>query len=178
MAEREGFEPPLRLRVKLISSQPHSTTLPPLRVEHVVFGFFIKSNPWVRIQPFQQLPLCGNTKWRRGWRWSFSFWRTTGSNTLGACRPSQTREPVGSNPTFSTAATLWKHKVAERVGFEPTRPCGLPAFQASSFNHSDTSPTTNQHNFGGEDGSDRSPFRDRWFQVALGVGDPSQKREP
>ena len=31
MAEREGFEPPVRLPVQLISSQPHSTTLPPLR---------------------------------------------------------------------------------------------------------------------------------------------------
>ena len=30
MAEREGFEPPLRLLVNLISSQTHSTTLPPL----------------------------------------------------------------------------------------------------------------------------------------------------
>gem|GEM_PF-4024301 len=36
MAEREGFEPPLRLRVKLISSQPHSTTLPPLRAELLI----------------------------------------------------------------------------------------------------------------------------------------------
>jgi hypothetical protein len=31
MAEREGFEPPVRVNVQLISSQPHSTTLPPLR---------------------------------------------------------------------------------------------------------------------------------------------------
>jgi hypothetical protein len=30
MAEREGFEPPVRLPGQLISSQPHSTTLPPL----------------------------------------------------------------------------------------------------------------------------------------------------
>ncbi len=31
LAEREGFEPPVRVNVQLISSQPHSTTLPPLR---------------------------------------------------------------------------------------------------------------------------------------------------
>jgi hypothetical protein len=30
MAEREGFEPPEPLRAHLISSQAHSTTLPPL----------------------------------------------------------------------------------------------------------------------------------------------------
>ena len=30
MAEREGFEPSVRLHAQLISSQPHSTTLPPL----------------------------------------------------------------------------------------------------------------------------------------------------
>ena len=31
MAEREGFEPPIRLPVCRISSAVHSTTLPPLR---------------------------------------------------------------------------------------------------------------------------------------------------
>src|SRR3569832_1340971 len=31
MAEREGFEPPIPLRVCRISSAEHSTTLPPLR---------------------------------------------------------------------------------------------------------------------------------------------------
>ena len=31
MAERVGFEPTVRLHVRLISSQVHSTTLPPLR---------------------------------------------------------------------------------------------------------------------------------------------------
>jgi hypothetical protein len=31
LAEREGFEPSVRLPVRLISSQVHSTTLPPLR---------------------------------------------------------------------------------------------------------------------------------------------------
>jgi hypothetical protein len=31
MAEREGFEPPVRLPVLRISSATHSTTLPPLR---------------------------------------------------------------------------------------------------------------------------------------------------
>ena len=30
MAERVGFEPTVRLHVRLISSQVHSTTLPPL----------------------------------------------------------------------------------------------------------------------------------------------------
>ena len=37
VAEREGFEPPLRSLVNLISSQTHSTTLPPLRVEKPLF---------------------------------------------------------------------------------------------------------------------------------------------
>ena len=31
MAERVGFEPTVRLHVRLLSSQVHSTTLPPLR---------------------------------------------------------------------------------------------------------------------------------------------------
>src|SRR5271154_4787225 len=35
MAEREGFEPPEPLRAHLISSQAHSTTLPPLRGGHL-----------------------------------------------------------------------------------------------------------------------------------------------
>ena len=33
MAERVGFEPTVPLTVRLISSQVHSTTLPPLRTE-------------------------------------------------------------------------------------------------------------------------------------------------
>jgi hypothetical protein len=32
MAEREGFEPSVPLRVHVISNHAHSTTLPPLRV--------------------------------------------------------------------------------------------------------------------------------------------------
>ena len=31
LTRREGFEPSVRLHVRLISSQVHSTTLPPLR---------------------------------------------------------------------------------------------------------------------------------------------------
>ena len=38
MAEREGFEPPIRLPVCRISSAVHSTTLPPLRSENLVGG--------------------------------------------------------------------------------------------------------------------------------------------
>jgi hypothetical protein len=33
LAERVGFEPTVPLTVRLISSQVHSTTLPPLRTE-------------------------------------------------------------------------------------------------------------------------------------------------
>ena len=33
LAEREGFEPSVPLTVRLISSQVHSTTLPPLRTK-------------------------------------------------------------------------------------------------------------------------------------------------
>ena len=38
LAEREGFEPSVRLHVRLISSQVHSTTLPPLRSPGHVAG--------------------------------------------------------------------------------------------------------------------------------------------
>ncbi len=37
MAEREGFEPSVLLLVRLISSQVHSTTLPPLRTEKKLY---------------------------------------------------------------------------------------------------------------------------------------------
>ena len=33
LAEREGFEPSVGLTLRLISSQVHSTTLPPLRID-------------------------------------------------------------------------------------------------------------------------------------------------
>ena len=36
MAERKGFEPPVRLHAQLISSQPHSTTLPSLQQENTL----------------------------------------------------------------------------------------------------------------------------------------------
>lgn len=36
MAEGEGFEPPLTLRPSLISSQVHSTTLPPFLPSHLI----------------------------------------------------------------------------------------------------------------------------------------------
>ena len=36
LAERVGFEPTVRLPVRLISSQVHSTTLPPLRVAKII----------------------------------------------------------------------------------------------------------------------------------------------
>ena len=43
LTRREGFEPSVRLHVRLISSQVHSTTLPPLRsaeaaIVAVIFG--------------------------------------------------------------------------------------------------------------------------------------------
>ena len=37
MAERVGFEPTVGSHLRLISSQVHSTTLPPLRVENECF---------------------------------------------------------------------------------------------------------------------------------------------
>lgn len=51
MAEREGFEPPVRLHAQLISSQPHSTTLPSLqcRILFRPLRFFVKWNAKVRI---------------------------------------------------------------------------------------------------------------------------------
>ena len=37
-------------------------------------------------------------------------------------------------------SSFWR--MAERVGFEPTRTCALPLFESGTFNHSDTSPIT------------------------------------
>ncbi len=37
LAEREGFEPSVGLTLRLISSQVHSTTLPPLRTERRLY---------------------------------------------------------------------------------------------------------------------------------------------
>lgn len=49
MAEREGFEPSVRLHVRLISSQVHSTTLPPLRSKDgIIERFWKKSTSDVR----------------------------------------------------------------------------------------------------------------------------------
>src|ERR1051326_5146757 len=49
VAEREGFEPPIRLPVCRISSAVHSTTLPPLRNENlwgrVVAGPYLAATP-------------------------------------------------------------------------------------------------------------------------------------
>ena len=36
LAEREGFEPSVGLTLRLISSQVHSTTLPPLRALYCI----------------------------------------------------------------------------------------------------------------------------------------------
>ena len=36
LAERVGFEPTVDLRLRLISSQVHSTTLPPLRLSMII----------------------------------------------------------------------------------------------------------------------------------------------
>ncbi len=38
LAEREGFEPSVGLHLRLISSQVHSTTLPPLQMTILLFG--------------------------------------------------------------------------------------------------------------------------------------------
>jgi hypothetical protein len=43
LAEREGFEPPIRLPVCRISSAVHSTTLPPLRGRQGVFGGYVSN---------------------------------------------------------------------------------------------------------------------------------------
>src|SRR3989344_835157 len=41
----------------------------------------------------------------------------------------------------------WKFQSAEREGFEPSRPCGLPLFESGTFDHSDTSPVRKQYHF-------------------------------
>src|ERR1700712_5354117 len=35
---------------------------------------------------------------------------------------------------------MFPHYLAERVGFEPTVPCGTPDFESGTFDHSATSP--------------------------------------
>ncbi len=45
MAEREGFEPSVGSPLRLISSQVHSTTLPPLRVSMTFVEAEILSGP-------------------------------------------------------------------------------------------------------------------------------------
>jgi hypothetical protein len=52
LAEREGFEPPVHLRVLRISSAARSTTLPPLQAIGIK-RFFDKSasRPWLRLLP-------------------------------------------------------------------------------------------------------------------------------
>jgi hypothetical protein len=54
VAEREGFEPPIRLPVCRISSAVHSTTLPPLRISGrrvVAVGFLAKGSPQHKAGP-------------------------------------------------------------------------------------------------------------------------------
>ena len=50
--------------------------------------------------------------------------------------------PLGFSPILSANKKSPKYGaclLAERMGFEPTKPFGLHAFQASAFNHSATS---------------------------------------
>ena len=50
LAERVGFEPTVPLPVRLISSQVHSTTLPPLRVLAVKTPDYARTCPHVNEQ--------------------------------------------------------------------------------------------------------------------------------
>ena len=53
MAERVGFEPTVPLTVRLISSQVHSTTLPPLRVNQIIPAVFSLSVlQWIYISVY------------------------------------------------------------------------------------------------------------------------------
>ena len=45
LAERVGFEPTVGLHLRLISSQVHSTTLPPLRTSIVNYSERMTSSP-------------------------------------------------------------------------------------------------------------------------------------
>ena len=51
MAEREGFEPSVDLRLRLISSQVHSTTLPPLRRAQKITGLRVQLKRKARKNP-------------------------------------------------------------------------------------------------------------------------------
>ena len=55
MAEREGFEPPVRSHVQRISSAPHSTTLAPLRITTNLLQCCIQR----LLHSLKCAPLCG-----------------------------------------------------------------------------------------------------------------------
>ena len=61
------------------------------------------------------------------------YWKTR--NNLGPCWIS-----VLATHMANSEPTTWDIRVAERVGFEPTRACTLRAFQTRLFGHSSTSP--------------------------------------
>jgi hypothetical protein len=98
-------------------------------------------------------------QWRRGWDWRFAcvvasllgtnqgshptcrvFLRKTGGEGgIGASLVSSLRSSVRTKVLIPPAAFFFE-KLAERVGFEPTVPCGTPDFESGTFDHSDTSP--------------------------------------
>ena len=58
---------------------------------------------------------------------------------LWASERSEEREGL-SERTVTISPRLDRKSLAERVGFEPTLPCGKHAFQACAFSHSAISP--------------------------------------
>ena len=63
MAESEGFEPPVAFRLRLISSQVHSTGLCQLSVVLLVDYFTILTSLLKQSQSHAGLPICPERRW-------------------------------------------------------------------------------------------------------------------
>ena len=61
---------------------------------------------------------------------------------------------VSPTTLFVNSASNELGGMAERVGFEPTLPCGKHAFQACAFSHSAISPTASSLHQGSRAGAD------------------------
>src|SRR3954466_11520343 len=123
VAESEGFEPPIPLRVLLISNQVPSAARPAL---HLIRG------------PATPAPRTPAVRRRGPTR------PVVGPLRLLAASQPDPRDP-SSDRLFSDALCAFgrgprQAVLAERVGFEPTIRCRIHAFQACAFGRSATSP--------------------------------------
>ena len=63
-----------------------------------------------------------------------------GARAITCCRIAQL-DVVSKKKGSHSIVVMAAGELAERVGFEPTKPCDLRALQARLFNHSSTSPS-------------------------------------